>query len=237
MTIEELQEGAMLLVDKPQKWTSFDVVNKLRSALRLKKVGHAGTLDPLATGLLILCTGKMTKQIDQFQSLKKEYTGCITIGASTPSYDSETAFNRTCDTHHIKEENLLETTKAFIGWQEQIAPAYSAVKQAGKRNYERVRKGQVVPDKKRWVFVDHFEVTDLNMYGNEANQNRPEVYFKIVCSKGTYIRTIAHDFGLFLDNAAYLSALRRTKIGDYSVEKAHRIDDLIDTLKTENAGF
>jgi len=205
MTITELQEGAMLLVDKPSKWTSFDVVNKLRSALRLKKVGHAGTLDPLATGLLILCTGKMTKQIDQFQSLKKEYTGCFTLGASTPSYDSETDIDRTCDTHHIEEEKILEAAKAFIGWQEQIAPAYSAVKQAGKRNYERARKGQSVPEKKRWVFVENFEVTNLNMNGSELNHNRPEVYFKIVCSKGTYIRTIAHDFGLFLNNAAHLS--------------------------------
>ncbi len=237
MTIEELQEGAMLLVDKPSKWTSFDVVNKLRSALRLKKVGHAGTLDPLATGLLILCTGKMTKQIEQFQSLKKEYTGCISIGASTPSYDAETEIDRTCDTHHIKKEQIIEATKAFIGWQEQIAPAYSAVKQAGKRNYERIRKGQAVPEKKRWVYMEEFEVIDINMQASETNQHCLEVFFKIVCGKGTYIRTIAHDFGLFLDNAAHLSALRRTKIGDHSVERAHRIDELINVLKTDDAGF
>jgi len=237
LTIEEIQEGAMLLVDKPTKWTSFDVVNKFRSALRLKKVGHAGTLDPLATGLLILCTGKMTKQINQFQNLEKEYTGCITLGASTSSYDLETDFNRTCDTHHIKEEEIYETAKAFIGWQQQIAPAYSAVKQAGKKNYERARKGEKVPDKKRWIFVKDFEVTNLNMPGTAANQYRPEVFFKIICRKGTYIRTIAHDFGLYLNNAAHLSVLRRTKIGNYSVEQASEINELINTLKTDHAGF
>jgi len=236
-TKQEIEEGAMLLVDKPINWTSFDVVKKLRSACRLKKVGHAGTLDPLATGLLILCTGKMTKQIDEFQGLKKEYTGCITLGASTVTYDLETAFDRTFDTQDIKEEKIYEAAKAFIGWQEQIAPAYSAVKQAGKRNYERARKGQKVPEKKRWIFVDQFEVSNLNMAGTTANQNRPEVYFKIVCSKGTYIRTIAHDFGLYLNNAAHLSALRRTKIGDHTVEEAQEIDELIDTLKTDHAGF
>lgn len=237
MTLEEIKEGAVVLVDKPLEWTSFDVVNKLRSALRLKKVGHAGTLDPLATGLLILCTGKMTKQIDQFQSLQKEYTGCITLGASTPSFDLETNFENLYETHHIKEEEIYVTAKAFIGWQQQIAPAYSAVKQGGKKNYERARKGQHVPDKKRWIFVEDFEVTEINMLGTAANENRPQVFFKIVCSKGTYIRTIAHDFGLFLNNAAHLSALRRTKIGDYTVEDASEINVLIDTLKTENAGF
>jgi len=237
MTLEEIKEGAVLLIDKPTKWTSFDVVNKLRSAFRLKKAGHAGTLDPLATGLLILCTGKMTKQIDQFQSLKKEYTGCITLGASTPSYDLETAFDKVCETHHIKENEIHETAKAFIGWQQQIAPAYSAVKQGGKKNYERARKGQQVPDKKRWIIVEEFEVTNIIMQGTSTNESRPQVFFKIVCSKGTYIRTIAHDFGLYLNNSAHLSALRRTKIGDYSVENASEINTLIDTLKTENAGF
>lgn len=237
MTLEEIKEGAVVLVDKPLEWTSFDVVNKLRSALRLKKVGHAGTLDPLATGLLILCTGKMTKQIDQFQSLQKEYTGCITLGASTPSFDLETNFENICETHHIKEEEIYLTAKAFIGWQEQIAPAYSAVKQSGKRNYERIRKGQKVPDKKRWVFVEDFEVTKINLQGDSTNKNRPQVFFKIVCGKGTYIRTIAHDFGIYLNNAAHLSALRRTKIGEHSVDEAPEINTLIDTLKTENAGF
>lgn len=234
MTLAEIEEGAVLLLDKPMEWTSFDVVNKLRSALRLKKVGHAGTLDPLATGLLILCTSKMTKQIDTFQSLKKEYTGCITLGASTPSYDLETDFDRTCETEHINTEKIYETAKAFVGWQEQIAPAYSAVKQGGKRNFERARKGQIVPEKKRWIFVEAFEITGINMEGSTTNQNRPEVFFKIVCNKGTYIRTIAHDFGLLLNNASHLSVLRRTKIGGFDVANASSVNELIDRLKLES---
>jgi len=226
MTLEEVIEGAVLLVDKPLGWTSFDVVNKFRSALKLKKVGHAGTLDPLATGLLILCTNKMTKEITTYQGLKKTYTGCITLGATTPSYDLETAFNETFATTHLTKEKIEAAAKAFIGWQQQTAPAYSAVKQKGKRNYELARSGKVVPDKTRWIKVEKFEVVKIDM-----EKEMPEVYFEIVSIKGTYIRTIAHDFGTYLTCGAHLSALRRTHIGTFTVEKAKEVDDLINQLK------
>jgi len=228
MTLEELKEGAVLLVDKPLTWTSFDVVNKIRSALKLKKVGHAGTLDPLATGLLILCTNKMTKQISSYQSQIKTYTGCITLGATTPSYDLETQFDNTFSTTHLTQKKIEDAAKAFTGWQQQTAPPYSAVKQQGKKNYERARKGEVVPEKKRWIKVEQFEIDKINL----ANTS-PQVHFTIVSSKGTYIRSIAHDFGKYLDCGGHLSLLRRTKIGDYSVENATEVDELINQLKKE----
>lgn len=228
MTLEELKEGAILLVDKPLHWTSFDAVKKIRSALKLKKIGHAGTLDPLATGLLILCTNKMTKQISSFQNLIKAYTGCITLGASTPSYDLETQFDKTYDTTHLTNKKIEDAAKAFTGWQQQTAPPYSAVKQQGKRNYERARKGQIVPEKNRWIKVEQFKVDKINL----ANTN-PEVHFTITCTKGTYIRTIANDFGKYLDCGGHLSALRRTKIGNYLVDNATEVDELINQLKKE----
>ena len=224
MTKEDLNNGQMLLLDKEVSWTSFDVVNKLRGNLPVKKVGHAGTLDPLATGLLIICTGKMTKQIDSFQGLIKEYTGIITLGAITPSYDLETEISKTYDTSTIDEESINKAAKAFIGWQEQIAPAYSAVKQGGKKNYERARRGEVVPEKKRWIQINEFEITKVEM---------PDVHFRIVCSKGTYIRSIAFDFGRYLQNGGYLKKLRRTKIGDYSVEDAKPVKELLAEIKEQ----
>jgi len=226
MTLEELKQGAVLLVDKPLEWTSFDVVNKIRSALKLKKVGHAGTLDPLATGLLILCTNKMTKQISSYQSQVKTYAGCITLGASTPSYDLETEFDKKYATTHLTKEKIEAAAKTFVGWQEQIAPPYSAVKQQGKKNYERARKGEVVPEKKRWIKVEQFEVDKINL-----ESSLPEVHFTITCIKGTYIRSIAHDFGKYLDCGSHLSLLRRIKIGDYSVDDATTVDELIDQFK------
>lgn len=226
MTLQEVKEGAVLLVDKPVNWTSFDVVNKFRIALNLKKVGHAGTLDPLATGLLILCTNRMTKQITAYQSQTKTYSGCITLGATTPSYDLETEFNNTFPTTHLTKQKIENAVKVFTGWQEQIAPAYSAVKQKGKRNFERARKGQNVPDKIRWIKVEKFEVVSVDL-----EKEMPEVNFNITCIKGTYIRSIAHDFGKYLDCGAHLSSLRRTHIGDYSVDDALHIDALIDQLK------
>jgi len=226
MTLEELKQGAVLLVDKPLEWTSFDVVNKIRGALKLKKVGHAGTLDPLASGLLILCTNSMTKQITSYQNLKKTYTGCITLGASTPSYDLETQFNETYSTSHLTKEKIEAAAKVFTGWQEQVAPAYSAVKQKGKKNYERARKGEVVPEKIRWIKVENFEIEKIDL-----EKTMPEVHFKITSSKGTYIRSIAHDFGKYLNCGGHLSALRRTQIGNYSVNNAQTIDELINKLK------
>jgi len=224
MNKEDLNTGQMLLLDKEVDWTSFDVVNKLRSNLPVKKVGHAGTLDPLATGLLIICTGGMTKQIDNFQGLIKEYTGIITLGAITPSYDLETEISKTYNIDAIEEEDILKTAQAFIGWHEQVAPAYSAVKQGGKKNYERARKGEVVPDKKRWVQILEFEITKIEM---------PDVHFKIVCSKGTYIRSIAFDFGRHLQNGGYLKQLRRTKIGEYAVEDAKQVHQLLADIKEQ----
>lgn len=226
MTLQEVEEGAVILVDKPINWTSFDAVNKFRSALNLKKVGHAGTLDPLASGLLILCTNKMTKQISSFQNQIKTYTGCITLGASTPSYDLETKFDKTFATNHLTKEKIEAAAKAFTGWQQQNAPAYSAVKQKGKRNFERARKGQTVPEKLRWIKVANFKLPKIDL-----EKTMPEVHFNITCIKGTYIRSIAHDFGKYLDCGGHLSALRRTKIGNYSVENALDIDKLIDQLK------
>jgi len=226
MTLAEVKEGAVLLVDKPLTWTSFDVVNKIRAALQLKKVGHAGTLDPLASGLLILCTSRMTKQISEFQNLVKTYTGCITLGATTPSFDLETQFNHTYPTTHLTKKNIEAAAQAFVGWQQQTAPAYSAVKQQGKRNFERARRGEKVPDKNRWIKVENFELTKIDL-----EKPMPEVHFSITCIKGTYIRTIANDFGKYLNCGAHLSLLRRTAIGNNSVNDALDVDELINQLK------
>ena len=217
MEAEEFKEGRVLLFDKPLNWTSFQVVNKvrwlIRKSCRIKKikVGHAGTLDPLATGLLILCTGKFTKKIDEYQGQEKEYTGTFTLGATTPSYDLETEIDQRYPIDHITEPQLHETTKSFIGVLDQIPPVFSALKKDGKRLYEFARSGEEVEVKSRKVEVSQFEVT---------NSRLPEVDFRIVCSKGTYIRSIAHDYGTALGTGAHLSALRRTKIGEFHVDNA-----------------
>lgn len=228
MTEEDYKNGQVLLIDKPLTWTSFQVVNKLRWEIRQRfnikkiKVGHAGTLDPLATGLLIICTGKQTKEIHIYQGQIKEYTGTITLGATTPSYDLETEINQTFSTEHITEDLLKETTKQFIGDIQQKPPIFSAIKKDGKRLYELARKGETTEINARTVTVSKFEITNINL---------PQVDFKVVCSKGTYIRSLAFDFGNALNSGAHLSALRRTKIGDFSVDKASSVDDFIKNLE------
>ena len=227
-TAEDYLSGQVLLIDKPLHWTSFQAVNKLRwelrQAFKIKKikVGHAGTLDPLATGLLVICTGKMTKQIDTFQGQIKEYTGTIVFGSTTPSFDLETEINETFPTEHISIELVIKTTKQFIGEIDQFPPIFSAIKKEGKRLYEFARAGETVDIKSRKVTISAFEITRF-----ENN----EVDFKVICSKGTYIRSLAHDFGKALNSGGHLAALRRTKIGDFNVENAASIEDFINELK------
>ncbi len=217
ITAEEYQEGQVLLIDKPLTWTSFQVVNKmkwlLKSNLGLKKIkiGHAGTLDPLASGLLIVCTGKFTKRIESFQSQLKEYTGTFVVGATTPSYDLETEIDQTFPTDHITEDLIRETAKFFIGEIDQKPPIYSAIKKDGVRLYEHARAGETVEIASRKTTIFEFEFTRIEL---------PEIDFRVVCSKGTYIRSLAFDFGKALNSGAHLSALRRTKSGDFNVENA-----------------
>jgi len=226
-TAEDYQSGQVLLIDKPLHWTSFQVVNKLRweirQAFNIKKikVGHAGTLDPLATGLLVICTGKMTKQIDTFQGQIKEYTGTIVLGSTTPSFDLETEINETFSTNHITEALIKKTISQFIGNIDQFPPVFSAIKKDGKRLYEFARAGEKVEIKSRKITISEFEITRF-----ENN----EVDFRVVCSKGTYIRSLANDFGKALNSGAHLSVLRRTKIGDFRVENAQSIDEFINNL-------
>lgn len=226
-TLEEFKEGQVLLIDKPLEWTSFQVVNKLRWKIRKTfdikkiKVGHAGTLDPLATGLLVICTGKMTKQIDTFQAQIKEYTGTIVLGSSTPSFDLETEIDQHYPTEHITETLIHETTKQFIGEIEQFPPVFSAIKKDGKRLYEFAREGKEVVIKSRKITIEEFEITKINGL---------EVEFRVVCSKGTYIRSLANDFGKAMNSGSHLSVLRRTKIGDFDVDNAMSVDGFIDVL-------
>lgn len=231
MTVEDFQNGQVLLIDKPLEWTSFQVVNKIRWEIKKQfnlkkiKVGHAGTLDPLATGLLILCTGKFTKKIDEFQAQEKEYTGTFTIGATTPSYDLETEIDNTYSTEHINADLIQKTTQQFIGRIEQKPPIFSAIKKDGKRLYELARAGETTQIKSRNVTVSQFEITNINL---------PKIDFRIVCSKGTYIRSLAYDFGIALNSGAHLSALRRTKIGDFNVNNAKTIETFISDLRSFN---
>lgn len=230
MTKEDYLSGQVLLIDKPLEWTSFQVVNKLRweirQAFNIKKikVGHAGTLDPLASGLLVICTGKMTKQIDSFQGQIKEYAGTITLGGTTPSYDLETEVNESFPTDHITPELIRETTKQFIGEIDQFPPVFSALKKDGKRLYEYARAGEAVEVKSRRITIEAFDITAIN---------GTAVDFRVVCSKGTYIRSLAHDFGKALQSGGHLSALRRTKIGDFDVSNSLSINDFIANLPKE----
>ena len=216
-TKEDFLNGQLLLIDKPLGWSSFQAVNKLKWAIRknfnLKKIkiGHAGTLDPLATGLLLICTGKFTKTINELQGQVKEYTGTFTLGATTPSYDLETETDKTYPIDHITENLVLDATEKFIGEIEQIPPVFSALKKDGKRLYEYAREGKKIEIKKRPITIYEFEITAIEL---------PKVSFRIVCSKGAYIRSLAHDFGKELNSGAHLTELRRTKIGDYTVNKA-----------------
>jgi len=214
-TAEDFLEGQILLIDKPLTWSSFQAVNKLKYILKRKydlpkkfKIGHAGTLDPLATGLLIICTGKFTKKITEIQAQAKEYTGTITVGATTSSYDLETEVDATFPTEHISEALILETTKQFLGEIDQKPPVFSAIKKDGKRLYEHARAGEEVEIASRKTTIHEFEITRIAL---------PEIDFRVKCSKGTYIRSLAFDFGIALNSGAHLSTLRRTKIGDYDV--------------------
>ena len=227
MTVEDFQNGQVLLIDKPMEWTSFQVVNKLRWEIRQKfnlkkiKVGHAGTLDPLATGLLIICTGKFTKKIDEYQGQVKEYTGEITLGATTSSYDLETEVNETFSIDHISEELIYITTKQFEGEIQQQPPIFSAIKKDGKRLYELAREGITTEIKFRTITIETFEITKINL---------PKIEFRVVCSKGTYIRSLAYDFGKALNSGGHLSKLRRTKIGDFNVINALEPFDFIEEV-------
>lgn len=227
-TLEEFQKGQLLLLDKPLHWTSFQLVNKVRwnitNQFHVKKlkVGHAGTLDPLATGLVIICTGKMTKQIESFMGQTKVYTGEFTLGTTTPSFDLETEIDQTFDISHITEEALHKTAQAFIGEIDQQPPVFSALKKQGKRLYEYARSGEEVEIPTRKVHIQDFQITNIKL---------PKVEFTVTCSKGTYIRSLAHDFGKALHSGAHLSALRRTKIGDYKVEDAFSLKAFLEKLK------
>lgn len=223
MEAQDYLDGQILLINKPVKWTSFQVVNKLKYILKKQfnlpknfKIGHAGTLDPLATGLLIICTGKFTKTISEIQLQAKEYKGIITLGATTPSYDLETEINQTFNINHITNQLIIDTTQTFLGEIMQKPPIYSAIKKEGVRLYEMARNNETVEILARPTTIYSFEIDKIEM---------PNVHFTINCSKGTYIRSIAYDFGIALQSGAHLSALTRTKIGDFTLENAQTIED------------
>lgn len=217
MSQTENSEGRVILIDKPLQWTSFDVVKKIKYKLNLKKVGHAGTLDPLATGLLILCSGKKTKQIEQIQIQEKEYEGIITLGQTTPSFDLETALSPSVSVDHLTDQQIIDATDQFTGHIEQVPPIFSALKIGGKRAYTKARAGQEVVMQPRPVEIKKFEILSIN---------KPDVTFRVICSKGTYIRSLAHDFGQALGVGAHLSQLRRTRIGDYKITEAETIESV-----------
>lgn len=222
--------GAILLADKPQGWTSFDVVNKIRYKLKHRlgvkniKVGHAGTLDPMATGLLIICTGKFTKKLAEFQNLPKEYTGTLCLGATTPSYDAESEVEETFPVSHITPELLEDARSRFLGEIEQVPPMFSAIKVDGQPLYKKARKGEVMEIDPRPVTIYDFELTRIEI---------PEVDFRVRCSKGTYIRSLAYDLGKAVRSGAYLTSLRRTRVGQFCIEDAWNLEDLVGFL--ENA--
>lgn len=218
------EEGRVLLINKPLYWTSFDAVRKIRNLTRTKKVGHAGTLDPLASGLLIVCTGRFTKKINEFMAQEKEYTGNITLGATTPTYDLESDPVNPQQVDHLSEEDLHNATKAFTGAIMQVPPIHSAIKKEGKRVYELARRGEDVKLEPRPVTITAFEITNISL---------PVVSFRVVCSTGTYIRSLANDYGAALGVGGYLSSLCRTRIGDFRLEDALTIEDLEREVKGE----
>ena len=222
--LDKYNNGQTLLVDKDLDWTSFDVVKKIKNIIKCKKVGHAGTLDPLATGLLIICTGKNTKKINDIQNQDKVYTGEFILGKSTPSHDLETEFNSQKDIKNITSDRIEEVSKRFVGEQLQRPPKFSAVKVNGKRAYEYARDNEEVKIKEKNINIYEFKITEFNL---------PNISFKISCTKGTYIRSIARDFGEKLGCGAVLSKLRRTEIGNFNVEDAFKVNDLADKLKKE----
>lgn len=227
-TVEDYLNGQIILIDKPLHWTSFQAVNKMKYALinnvglpKKFKIGHAGTLDPLASGLLLVCTGKFTKRITELQGQAKEYTGTFFIGATTPSYDLETEIDETFDTSHIDESLIYETVKQFLGEIDQKPPVFSAIKKDGIRLYEHARAGEFVEIASRKTTIHEFEITRIAL---------PEIDFRVVCSKGTYIRSLAYDFGKAMKSGSHLTVLRRTKIGDYNVNNAIDITLFVQSL-------
>ena len=227
MTAEEFQEGQILLIDKPLHWTSFQAVNKMKWTLKSKlglkkiKIGHAGTLDPLASGLLLVCTGKFTKRITELQGQAKEYTGTFYIGATTPSYDLETGIDEIFPSEHIDAALINQTIEQFLGEIDQKPPIFSAIKKDGVRLYEHARAGETVEIPFRKTTILEFEITRIAL---------PEVDFRVVCSKGTYIRSLAYDFGKAMNSGSHLTVLRRTKIGDYDVKDAIDVNLFEQTL-------
>lgn len=217
------ESGQVLLINKPLEWTSFDVIKKIRNIIRIKKVGHAGTLDPLATGLLIVCTGKFTKKINEYMAQEKEYAGSFTLGATTPTYDLESEPVNFKPIDHLTNEAVQAATKKFIGDIMQVPPAHSAIKVEGKRVYELARQGKEVKLKSRSISIKEFEITAIRL---------PVVEFRVVCSTGTYIRSLAHDFGVALGCGAYLSNLSRTRIGGFTLDKAMTIQEFEETMKS-----
>ncbi|MBL0069541.1 MAG: tRNA pseudouridine(55) synthase TruB [Chitinophagaceae bacterium] len=221
-TKDDFEQGQVLLINKPLEWTSFDVVQKLRYIIRIKKIGHAGTLDPLATGLLIICTGKFTKRINEFMAQEKEYTGTFTLGATTPTYDLESEPVNLKPFEHIPPEEIKSAAKNFTGEILQVPPAHSAIKVGGKRVYELARQGKEVKLEPRKVTIKEFEIVKIEL---------PLVHFRVVCTTGTYIRSLANDFGEVLGCGAYLSSLCRTRIGEFWVKDAQSIQDIQDGMK------
>lgn len=219
------EEGKVLLINKPLHWTSFDAVRKIRNLIRIKKVGHAGTLDPLASGLLIICTGKFTRKINEYMAKEKEYTGSFTLGAVTPTYDLESEPEHFHSVGHLTQDEIQAATAPFKGEILQVPPAHSAIKVEGKRVYELARQGKEVKLEPRRVVITEFELTDIDL---------PVVQFRVVCSTGTYIRSLAHDFGKALGCGAYLSSLCRTRIGEFRLEDAETIDEFEAKVKSEN---
>ncbi len=224
--LNKYEAGQVILIDKPLDWTSFDVVRKIRNTIRIKKVGHAGTLDPLATGLLIVCTGKFTKKINEYMGMEKEYTGTITLGATTPTYDLESEPVDIKDTTNITAEQLHKATEKFIGIIQQVPPIHSAIKQAGKPVYLAARKGIDVVMEPRTITINQFSIEKIEM---------PVVHFKVVCGTGTYIRSLAHDYGQALGCGGYLSSLRRTRIGIFETVNAMNMDEFVSEAKKESS--
>ncbi|MGX5819465.1 tRNA pseudouridine(55) synthase TruB [Chitinophaga lutea] len=223
--LQNFQEGAVLLINKPLTWTSFDVVRKIRNTTKAK-IGHAGTLDPLATGLLICCTGKMTKKIDEYQAQEKEYTGTFTLGSVTPTYDLESEPQDHQPVPPLSQEELQAYANRFLGPQQQLPPIHSAIKQNGKPIYHLARKGVEVKVEPRQIHILEYEITKVEL---------PLVYFRVVCSKGTYIRTLAHDFGAAVGCGAHLSSLCRTRIGEFRLDDAVEVSDFIEQYKAQQA--
>jgi len=219
--VNKFEEGQVVLIDKPMQWTSFDVIRRIRHLIKVKKVGHAGTLDPMATGLLIICTGKFTKKINEYMAREKEYTGTFNLGATTPTYDLESKPENFRSLEHISPELIKDMTKNFLGEIMQVPPAHSAIKVEGKRVYELARKGKEVKLEPRKVYINEFEITLIEL---------PVVHFRVVCSTGTYIRSLAKDFGEGLACGGYLSSLRRTRIGEFKIEEALSVKDFEDSL-------